>query len=434
MLPCREVLSQKVVRPKGDMPDASHSHMDVESPDATYDTHFASSGASGVVDLGASQTVIGSNQVTELLQGLPDQIRAQVRRTPCQLTFRFGNHQTLMSKHALLLPLCGQWFRIAVVPGPTPFVLSSTFLKQIRAVIDTDEGTMYSKVLHKNLPMERSAENLFLMDVNQLWSSSTEGDSAAQTFASETESKHQPSESSVVEADPCVVSCKETIMRSQENNHNNSNSFRASEFVHSVSSCEKHMCTEDVGPKSSISTSLPGRFNVQSSSHAQGAEECSRPRSSGDDDAGRALHGESDVRGLGESKKGCTFEQAFQDAQWTEFILNRFEKSTKPEHRMYVRFVELKLKEMSTGNTAIKTKNTKKMPETSQAEPVPFDVWEELQSMEGEPIMEAPMLKEEMADLRQTNQNPSNRMSQVETVMSELLEHVRKLTVVKNEA
>jgi hypothetical protein len=101
---------------------------------------------------------------------------------------------------------------------------------------------------------------------------------------------------------------------------------------------------------------------------------------------------------------------------------------------MYVRFVELKLKEMSTGNTAIKTKNTKKMPETSQAEPVPFDVWEELQSMEGEPTMEAPMLKEEMADLRQTNQNPSNRMSQVETVMSELLEHVRKLTVVKNEA
>lgn len=37
MLPCREVLSQKVVRPKGDMPDVSHSHMDVESPDATYD-------------------------------------------------------------------------------------------------------------------------------------------------------------------------------------------------------------------------------------------------------------------------------------------------------------------------------------------------------------------------------------------------------------
>ena len=167
-----------------------------------------------------------------------------------------------------------------------------------------------------------------------------------------------------------------------------------------------------------------GSMSNQSSSHAQGAEECSRPGSSGDDDAGRALQGESDVRGLGESKKGCTFEQAFQDAQWTEFILNRFEKSTKPEHRMYVRFVELKLKEMSTGNLAIKTKNMKKMPETSQAEPVPFDVWEELQSMEGEPIMEAPMLKEEMADLRQTNQNLSNRMSQVETVMSELLEHV----------
>lgn len=28
---------------------------------------------------------------------------------------------------------------------------------------------------------------------------------------------------------------------------------------------------------------------------------------------------------FGESKKGMTYAQAFEDAQWTEFILNRFE-------------------------------------------------------------------------------------------------------------
>jgi hypothetical protein len=55
------------------------------------------------------------------------------------LVFRFGNHQTLTSKHALVLPLQKGWFRIAVVPGPTPFLLSSAFLKQIQAVIDTEE-------------------------------------------------------------------------------------------------------------------------------------------------------------------------------------------------------------------------------------------------------------------------------------------------------
>ena len=138
-------------------------HVQVEQ---SHEINFASSGTIGVVDLGASQTVMGSGQVAELLKGLPDSIRAQVRRTPCHLVFRFGNHQTLTSEQALLLPLKGQWFRIAVVPGQTPFLLSSTFLKQIKAVIDTDVGTMWSKELQKSLEISKSPKNLYLMDIN----------------------------------------------------------------------------------------------------------------------------------------------------------------------------------------------------------------------------------------------------------------------------
>ena len=133
------------------------------------DVHFASSGTSGVVDLGASQTVIGSKQVVELLEGLPKDLRQQVRREPCHLVVRFGNHQTLTSKQALMFPLHDQWFRVAVVPGPTPFLLSSTFLNQIRAVIDTEAGTLWSKMLKKQLVLERTSKNLLLMDINQLW-------------------------------------------------------------------------------------------------------------------------------------------------------------------------------------------------------------------------------------------------------------------------
>ena len=158
--------------PLSHMHDVS-DHM-ASSP-GNVDIHFASSGTNGIVDLGASQTVIGSQQVTDLLQGLPDHVRAKAHRTPCQLVFRFGNHQTLTSKHALMLPLQQGWFRIAVVPGPTPFLLSSTFLKQIKAVIDTEEGTMWSKALQRNLVMERSTKNLFLMDLNQLWDSDVAG-------------------------------------------------------------------------------------------------------------------------------------------------------------------------------------------------------------------------------------------------------------------
>ena len=134
------------------------------------DSYFASTGTTGVVDLGASQTVIGSNQVSELLSKLPDSVRQQVKRTHCNLVFRFGNHQTLPSRHALLLPLQGSWFQIAVVEGNTPFLLSSNFLrKTIQAVIDTEQGTVWSKVLGKDLTVTINHKNLFLLDINQLW-------------------------------------------------------------------------------------------------------------------------------------------------------------------------------------------------------------------------------------------------------------------------
>lgn len=134
------------------------------------ESDFASTGSIGVVDLGASQTVIGSDQVSELLSKLPKHVRQQVKRTNCNLVFRFGNHQTLPSHHALLLPLNGSWFQIAVVKGNTPFLLSSNFLRTtIQAVIDTEQGTLWSKVLKKELTVEITPKNLFLLDINQLW-------------------------------------------------------------------------------------------------------------------------------------------------------------------------------------------------------------------------------------------------------------------------
>ena len=48
---------------------------------------FATHGTSGVLDLGASKTVIGSNHVAELLSGLHDVLRKQVTRVKCQVTF-----------------------------------------------------------------------------------------------------------------------------------------------------------------------------------------------------------------------------------------------------------------------------------------------------------------------------------------------------------
>ena len=118
--------------------------------------------------------MIGDAQVKDLLQNLPEHVQQKIQRTTCQLTFRFGNQQTLTSRHALLLPLGRAKFRIAVVPGRTPFLLSSSFLKGIQAVIGTDQGTMWSKTLNRELVITQSQKNLFLMDISQLWPTTSE--------------------------------------------------------------------------------------------------------------------------------------------------------------------------------------------------------------------------------------------------------------------
>eukprot|EP00435_Cladocopium_sp_Y103_P013861 s2131_g3.t1 len=165
------------------------------------DALFATTGTIGIVDLGASQTVIGDQQIGDLMQSLPEHVRLQAKRTACSLTFRFGNQQTLNSRHAILLPLGNAFFRIAIVPGKTPFLLSSSFLKGIGAVIDTEAGTLWSKTLQKELPVERSNKNLFLMDLNDLWKSESQESQAQPSYVA---GLTCPTESCTKELQPSV--------------------------------------------------------------------------------------------------------------------------------------------------------------------------------------------------------------------------------------
>ena len=86
---------------------------------------FASHGTHGILDTGATKTVMGSNQVPELLQQLHPEIRKRTYRCKCKITFRFGNEGTLDSQHAIVIPLGQVGLKIAVVPGGTPLLLSN---------------------------------------------------------------------------------------------------------------------------------------------------------------------------------------------------------------------------------------------------------------------------------------------------------------------
>ena len=66
---------------------------------------FASHGTSGILDTGATKSVIGSKLLPSFLEGLPKEVRSQLSRTSCDITFRFGNQGTLDSSQALVLPL-----------------------------------------------------------------------------------------------------------------------------------------------------------------------------------------------------------------------------------------------------------------------------------------------------------------------------------------
>ena len=86
---------------------ASAKSQPSESADRDSPALFATYSSMGVVDLGATKTVIGSQLVQGLLNGLSSHARKLVRRCPCSITFRFGNQGTLQSEQALVVSSLG---------------------------------------------------------------------------------------------------------------------------------------------------------------------------------------------------------------------------------------------------------------------------------------------------------------------------------------
>ena len=122
----------------------------------------------GILDTGATKTVMGSNLIKPLLDSLNPDVRKQVRRSNCQITFRFGNLQTLDSTQALVLPIGHLHLKIAIVPGNTPFLLSNTLIRALKAVTDFHNHQLTSPMFEQTIPLVLSPKGLFLIDMNLL--------------------------------------------------------------------------------------------------------------------------------------------------------------------------------------------------------------------------------------------------------------------------
>ena len=152
----------KAVQGKG---ESKSLHEETESGDLSL---FATHGTYGVMDSGATRTVIGSDFVAELLQNLDPEIRRQVKRCKNETTFRFGNLGTLKSTQAIVVPLGTLLLKIAVVKGSTPFLLSNSLLRRLKAKIDCEHDQLHSPLLRRSVSLQPTPKGLYLVDLNDL--------------------------------------------------------------------------------------------------------------------------------------------------------------------------------------------------------------------------------------------------------------------------
>ena len=130
--------------------------------------HFATTNATGILDLGASQSVMGAHQVDEFLQCLPQSVQDKVFEKPVNMSFRFGNNSVVPCSQALFVPIDKFWIKIAIVKSKTPFLISNNVCRSLGAVIDTELQTIHFKALKCTMPLALSRKRLFLLDISSL--------------------------------------------------------------------------------------------------------------------------------------------------------------------------------------------------------------------------------------------------------------------------
>ena len=151
------------------------------------------------------------------------------------------------------------------MPGQTPFLLSSTFLKQIKAVIDTDVGTMWSKELQKSLEISKSPKNLYLMDINQLWDSTADAEGSAQTFASDVTSK-----SSTDSEKPCIRLSSKSRVEAGSLGQNIPESKPGLETCEDFTAPHFAVARPEISEPNCVSSHSPDHGNVLTCSQVQG--------------------------------------------------------------------------------------------------------------------------------------------------------------------
>ena len=121
--------------------------------------NFVSQGTYGIVDLGASMSVIGQSQFTDLCRMLPKSVLQSMKEAPCAINFRFGNDSSVMGKRSVFFPVGDRWIKVVIVPSNTPFLIANSVFRSLGAVIDTGLNQIFSKHWAAPCPLRSLIEN-----------------------------------------------------------------------------------------------------------------------------------------------------------------------------------------------------------------------------------------------------------------------------------
>eukprot|EP00435_Cladocopium_sp_Y103_P069341 s209_g33.t1 len=129
---------------------------------------FALHGTRGIVDLGASTSVIGQQQFSELCRALPGSVKNSMKESTCSISFRFGNDSTVVGKRSVFFPVGHKWIRVVVVPSNTPFLIANSVFRSLGAVIDTQANVIFFKELNRSVPIQITERKLYHLDLLDL--------------------------------------------------------------------------------------------------------------------------------------------------------------------------------------------------------------------------------------------------------------------------
>ena len=108
----------------------------------------------------------------------------------------------------MVIPIGPVNLHVALVPGRTPFLISNTLMRALKAIVDTHSQKLHSHCFQYPIPLRLSPRGLFLLDINELVLASVVLPSTSKcqdTFVAEDEKHMRPTTQLNAELPPSIT-------------------------------------------------------------------------------------------------------------------------------------------------------------------------------------------------------------------------------------